>query len=251
MQNTTENPSHGIRHITLHDQAPDCEIIINAEVYDLREICKGKRTIDIGCGFGRFRPIVEEAGGEWVGVEPFEGGANTVVADAEDLPFEDNSFEVAIMHAVMEHIPDVSKAIAEAARVLKPGGVLVGYVAFMECFHEISYSHLSFKALEHFAKVNGMKLEKVGGGRRFGLDYHFQVLLYPFPYNWARPFHASLTRGLIRLKSRIAQLGLRYRRKMARDDARAKAILYYKVECLRLSQGFDFVIRKLPGKVAQ
>ncbi|MFT7475981.1 MAG: ubiquinone/menaquinone biosynthesis C-methylase UbiE [Verrucomicrobiales bacterium] len=61
-------------------------------------------------------------------------------------------------NAVLEHVPDVAKAFAETARILKPGGLFVGYVAFMKCFHEISYSHLSFKALESYASKNGMVL---------------------------------------------------------------------------------------------
>lgn len=162
--------SQGVRKLTIKDQAPDCEISINKPVYLLSEIVKGKKVIDIGCGYGKNRKLVEELGGEWVGVEPFEGGAHTVVADAQNLPFEDNTFDVAIMDAVLEHIPEVEKAIAETARVLKPGGLFVGYAAFMECFHEISYSHLSFKALEHYAKINNMKLQKISGGTRFGIE---------------------------------------------------------------------------------
>ena len=151
----------GVRKLTLTDQAPDCDIYINKPIYNLKEIVANKKVIDIGCGFGRNKSLVELAGGEWTGVEPFEGGANTVVGDAENLPFDDAIFDVAIMDAVLEHIPDVGKAISEVARVLKPGGVFIGYVAFMECFHEISYSHLSFKALEHYSTINGMKLEKI------------------------------------------------------------------------------------------
>ena len=242
--NPTKNETHGIRRITLSDQAPDCEIRINRPAYDLATVCRNKQVIDIGCGFGRLRPIVEGVGGTWTGVEPFDGGGNNVVADAENLPFPDNHFDVAIMHAVMEHIPDVSAAIKECARVLKPGGVLVGYVAFMECFHEISYSHLSFKALEYFAQKYGMKLEIISGGRRFGLDYHRQVLLYPIPVKWLRPFLAWTTRSWIWLKSKFAFVALKWIRRESSASAHKKSELYFKVECLRLSQGFDFVIRK-------
>lgn len=242
-----DNPvkGEGVRVLTLRDQAPDCEILINKALYDLKDLVVNKRVVDIGCGYGRNRKVVESVGGEWVGVEPFEGGAHTVVADAENLPFEDASFDVAVMDAVLEHIPDVGKAFAETARVIKPGGCFVGYVAFMECFHEISYSHLSFKALEHYAKINGMKLERIAGGSAFGIDYHLRVLLYPIPFKYSRKVIASMIRGWIKLKSKLAYLGLRYKRKLSSTEAKELSSLYYNVECLRQSNGFEFIIRKL------
>ena len=47
------------------------------------------------------------------------------VADAEALPFEDDSFDVVLGHAVLHHLPDVPAALREAHRVLRPGGRLV------------------------------------------------------------------------------------------------------------------------------
>lgn len=246
MKNTSEAPlGQGVRKLTIRDQAPNCEIRINEPLFDLKEVVKGKAVVDIGCGYGRNRKLVEAAGGTWTGVEPFEGGNHTVVGDAEDLPFANDVFDVAIMDAVLEHIPDVGKAIAEVSRVLKPGGVFVGYSAFMECFHEISYSHLSFKALEHYASINGMKLEKIAGGSAFGIDYHLRVLFYPLPFKWMRKILQHLIRFTFRMKSKLAYWGLRYKRKMPVLEARELSELYYKVECLRQSNGFNFVIRKL------
>lgn len=237
--------SQGVRRLTLKDQAPDCEIFINQSIFDLKEISKNKKVVDIGCGFGKNRPIVEAVGGEWTGVEPFEGGAHTVVGDAENLPFKNDVFDVAIMDAVLEHIPDVGKAFNEVSRVLKQNGVFIGYVAYMECFHEISYSHLSFKALEHYSNINGMKLEKISGGSRFGIDYHSRVLFYPIPFGLMRRIIASLIRGIFKLKSNLAYIGLRWRRKLSHAEALELKNLYYQIECLRQSNGFLFVIRKL------
>jgi SAM-dependent methyltransferase len=241
----TPAPSQGVRRLTLQNQAPDCEIFINQRIYNLKEICRNKKVADIGCGFGSNKPIVEGVGGEWIGVEPFEGGAHTVVGDAENLPFENNVFDVVIMDAVLEHIPNVGKAFTEVARVLKPNGVFIGYVAYMECFHEISYSHLSFKALEHYSNINGLKLEKISGGSAFGIDYHMNVLLYPIPFKLGRRIIASMIRGTFKLKSRIAYLGLRYKRKMPKKEAIELRNLYYKLECLRQSNGFHYIIRKV------
>ncbi len=235
----------GVRKLTLKDQAPDCEIYINEPIYEFKSIVANKRVADIGCGYGRNKAIVESVGGEWVGIEPFEGGAHTVVASAEDLPFEDESFDVVVMDAVLEHIPNVGKAFSEVGRILKPNGVFIGYVAFMECFHEISYSHLSFKALEHYSNINGMKLEKLSGGGLFGIDYHMRVLLFPLPFKLTRKFLAKGIRFTFRMKAKLAYLGLKYKRKMNSSEAKELSDLYYKVECLRQSNGFSHVIRKL------
>ena len=50
---------------------------------------------------------------------------DTVVTDAERLPFPDESFDLVLGHAVLHHIPDLRVAVAEFARVLRPGGTVV------------------------------------------------------------------------------------------------------------------------------
>ena len=48
----------------------------------------------------------------------------TVEADAEQLPFDDESFDLVFGHAVLHHIPDLERGFAEFKRVLRPGGTL-------------------------------------------------------------------------------------------------------------------------------
>jgi ubiquinone/menaquinone biosynthesis C-methylase UbiE len=50
--------------------------------------------------------------------------ARTETTDAERLPFEDRSFDLAFGHAVLHHLPDLEMALAEVRRVLRPGGTV-------------------------------------------------------------------------------------------------------------------------------
>ncbi|MFL5906231.1 MAG: class I SAM-dependent methyltransferase, partial [Solirubrobacterales bacterium] len=48
----------------------------------------------------------------------------TAAAEAETLPFPDQSFDLVFGHAVLHHIPDLGQAFSEFARVLRPGGMI-------------------------------------------------------------------------------------------------------------------------------
>jgi len=50
--------------------------------------------------------------------------ARTAAAEAETLPFPDESFDLVFGHAVLHHIPDLGRAFLEFSRVLRPGGTL-------------------------------------------------------------------------------------------------------------------------------
>ena len=59
------------------------------------------------------------------------------IGDVTDLPYDDASFDVVHCHALLTHVPDTQAVLAEAKRVLKPGGVvsareLLGNAWFME-----------------------------------------------------------------------------------------------------------------------
>jgi ubiquinone/menaquinone biosynthesis C-methylase UbiE len=51
--------------------------------------------------------------------------AGTVQSDAEELPFDDGSFDLVFGHAVLHHVPDLARAFAEFGRVLRPGGTVM------------------------------------------------------------------------------------------------------------------------------
>jgi ubiquinone/menaquinone biosynthesis C-methylase UbiE len=98
------------------------------------------RSLEIGAGTGYFTlnllqaGVVREAVATDISpgmLEALQGSADrlgvqveTVVADAERLPFADGSFDLVLGHAVLHHIPDLDRAFREFARVLRPGGTL-------------------------------------------------------------------------------------------------------------------------------
>ena len=99
------------------------------------------RALELGCGTGFFLLNLKQAGvldeGHVTDISPgmvaaaqrnAESLGFTVegrVADAEQLPYDDATFDLVVGHAVLHHIPDVELAMREVLRVLKPGGRFV------------------------------------------------------------------------------------------------------------------------------
>ena len=59
-----------------------------------------------------------------------------VVGDAHQLPFRDGSFDRVFAFNVFEHLREPTRAAAEVARVLKPGGTVAIHTAFLQAVHE-------------------------------------------------------------------------------------------------------------------
>lgn len=101
----------------------------------------GLRWLDVGCGNGAFTEmIVEQCAPISVhGIDPSEqqlayarkrpasSGVQFRQGDAMELPFADNSFDVAVMPLVIFFVPDPAKGVAEMARVARPGGTVTAY----------------------------------------------------------------------------------------------------------------------------
>jgi SAM-dependent methyltransferase len=64
--------------------------------------------------------------------------AEARTCDAEHLPFADASFDVAVANHMLYHVPDPAAAVAELARVLRPGGVLLAATNGSNHLHAIS-----------------------------------------------------------------------------------------------------------------
>jgi len=92
---------------------------------------RGRDVLELGCGYGGMLSVLAESGARAFGIDvderrvlrARERGLEATVADAEALPYPDESFDLVVSHAVLEHIPRIGVALAEVRRVLRPGGV--------------------------------------------------------------------------------------------------------------------------------
>ena len=112
---------------------------------------RGLKVLEIGCGLGTDGAQFAEAGADYTGVDLTEAAVelarkrfemfgvpgNIQTADAEQLQFDDNSFDLVYSHGVLHHTPDTAKAIREIHRVLRPGGR-----AMVMLYHRDSYNYL-------------------------------------------------------------------------------------------------------------
>jgi 2-polyprenyl-6-hydroxyphenyl methylase/3-demethylubiquinone-9 3-methyltransferase len=101
---------------------------------------QGLYVLDLGCGGGLTIPCLAQRGATVVGVDLSRASLHVAsrharrhghpkpvftCGQADSLPFADASFDIVWCTDVLEHLPDLPTAIAQIARVLKPGGLLL------------------------------------------------------------------------------------------------------------------------------
>jgi len=111
---------------------------------------RGLKVLEIGCGMGTDGAQFAKAGADYTGIDLTEAAIELArkrfalshlngefrVSDAENLDFDDESFDLVYSHGVLHHTPDIAAAVSEIHRVLKPRGQ-----AIVMLYHRGSYNY--------------------------------------------------------------------------------------------------------------
>ena len=167
--------------------------VYNSAPYLLAQLRPGLRVLDFGCGPGTITAGIAQivAPGEVRGIDMEEsqielarsfaaqkGVDNAVfdVADVQDLPFEDDYFDLACCHNVLMHVPNTRAALTEVRRVLKPGGI----IGCREMICRSCFTHPDYGVLQHAWRIFEDVIMTDNGHPNIGKDLKGLVLAAGF-----------------------------------------------------------------------
>ncbi len=118
-------------------------------------------VVDLGCGDAPYRDWVLERAEKYIGVDwgesPHEIQAEVVANLNEPLPLESDSADTVFSVSVLEHLSQPRIMLAEAHRILRPGGHLILQVPWQWWIHEAPYDYFRYSkfGLEHLLAEAG------------------------------------------------------------------------------------------------
>ena len=178
-------------------QNPDNRFVADLEnqlLLRLLQPAKGERVLDIGCGTGRHLEMFLEMGLDVTGLDPSPhmlGIAGNKLGHraelhqgvAEDLPFEDNSFDITTLVTSLEFVDDVDKALEEACRVTE-SRIFLGVL-----------NRYAIKGIER--RLRGIFSESVYNRARFFSVWqakrHIMQILGKTPLKWGTVMHFPIS----------------------------------------------------------
>lgn len=150
MENLEYQNMHAIEttHFWFVGKRKFLEIVLNRQFGKKR----GIKVLDVGCGSGAVMEFLNARGYETYGIDMSETavafckerGLHAELGLADTINFPDATFDMVCSFDMLEHVDDDAKAIAEMARVLKPGGIFIATVPahqFLFSYHDELLHH--------------------------------------------------------------------------------------------------------------
>jgi ubiquinone/menaquinone biosynthesis C-methylase UbiE len=130
--------NHYIHGTSEEEQARLAELnsLTNASFLEFVEVKGQEQVLELGSGLGILAEMFSQklSTGRITGIEisreqiakcpPENVKLAFICGDAQDLPFDNNFFDIAYCRYLLEHVPDPLRVLMETKRVLKPGGKL-------------------------------------------------------------------------------------------------------------------------------
>jgi SAM-dependent methyltransferase len=183
-------------------RSPHCSQVINKLLADLP---KNHLSISVGGGPTRIHHEITN-----ININRFPGV--DIVADAHELPYEDNSVDFIYCEAVLEHLQHPQKSVAEMHRVLRPGGKVFAITPFLQPYHGYPFHFQNFTLQGHRQLFEDAGLSVLHSGTCVGpgfmisqlslvylkyLPKPIRLLIWPFVMAFARlvlwPLDSRLT----------------------------------------------------------
>ena len=136
------------------------------------------RLLDVGCGTGDIAVIFARSGWSAAGLDPSSAavrharavGVQAITGTLADAPWDDGEFDAIIFNHSLEHIDDPAQAVAEAGRLLRPGGLLTIAVPNFGSWHRRLFRSAWFQLdlprhLQHFDRGSLSRLVEAAGLR--------------------------------------------------------------------------------------
>lgn len=135
--------------------------------------------LDLGCGAGvsidLFRGLAEARGVriEWSGVDISDSpevrqrtrtDGRFQTFDGVNLPYADQSFDIIYTDQVFEHVRCPDQLLRSVARALKPGGLFLGSVAYLEPFHSYSIFNFTPYGMMRLCSDQGLEMMQLRPG---------------------------------------------------------------------------------------
>lgn len=154
------------------------------------------RVLDVGCGPGVYLEKLRDSAGQVVGVDLSHGmvaeaqriSPDVCVADAENLPFKDSTFDTTLSIHMLYHVPGISHAVSELRRVTKTGGTVL--VVTNGADHQRSLRETFDQIVQELAGPNAEPV--LSTSRRFRLEEGREILHQAFDDVQRDDFNAEI-----------------------------------------------------------
>jgi SAM-dependent methyltransferase len=136
---TRPEPRRGLRRLASRLPRDSHNVGTDALVAQLRSLLPARpRVLVVGGGTlgAGMAPLLDDPAVDATETDVWLGPRTEIVCDGHDLPFADGTFDAVICQAVLEHVLDPPRVVAEIHRVLRPDGLVYAEIPFMQQVHE-------------------------------------------------------------------------------------------------------------------